>query len=257
MSLRTYFEELEFDLPTALIHALVALLDEMPSATLTEKHVSTVENEQGIYQLFLDDALVYIGKTDADAGLQTRLRRHSKKILGRVGLNSNRVTFKAVRIYVFTAMDLEELLISHFGLTSTNSWNNSGFGANDPGRERDTTKLKEHHFDKKFPIQLQLPVDVGANGKAQSVNDVLVKLKKAVPYLIRAQTAGGGSKRPHDDLVKTRITIPTKKGLTAERVLRLIKTALGAEWQVTALPGYIVIYKEERPYSEGEILLAI
>lgn len=255
MSLRTYFEELEFDLPTALIHALVALLDEMPSATLTEKHVSTVENQQGIYQLFLDGELVYIGKTDADAGLQTRLRRHSKKIQGRIGLNSSRVTFKAVRIYVFTAMDLEELLIAHFGLTSTNSWNNSGFGANDPGRERDSTRLKEHHFDKKYPIQLQLPVDVGADGKAQSVNDVLVKLKKAVPYLIRSQTASGGSKRPHEDLVKTPITIPAKKELTAERILRLIKTALGVEWQVTALPGYVVIYKEERSYSEGQLLL--
>ena len=255
--MRTFFEELEFDLPTALIDALVALLDEMPSATLTEKHVSTVENEQGIYQLFLDGALVYIGKTAADAGLQTRLRRHSKKIQGRIGLNSSRVTFKAVRIYVFTAMDLEELLIGHFGLTSTNSWNNSGFGANDPGRERDTTKLKEHHFDKKFPIQLQLPADVGANGKAQSVHDVLVKLKRAVPYLIRAQTAGSGSKRPHDDLVETRITIPAKKGLTAERVLRLVKAALGPEWQITALPGYVVIYKEERAYSEGKILLAV
>lgn len=257
MSLRTYFEELEFDLPTALIHALVALLGEMPSASLTENQVSTVENEQGIYQLFLDDALVYIGKTDADAGLQTRLRRHSKKIQGRIGLDSSRVTFKAVRIYVFTAMDLEELLIAHFGLTSTNSWNHSGFGANDPGRERDTTKLKAHHFDKKFPIQLQLPVDLGADGTAQSVHDVLVKLKRAVPYLIRAQTAGGRSKQAHEDLVTTRITIPATKGLTAESILRLIKTALGSEWQVTALPGYVVIYKEDRPYSEGEILSAI
>lgn len=55
----------------------------------------------------------------------------------------------------------------------------------------------------------------------------------------------------------TRITIPATKGLTAESILRLIKTALGSEWQVTALPGYVVIYKEDRPYSEGKILSAI
>lgn len=253
----TFFEELEFDLPTALISALVRLLGEMPSAALIEANVSTVKNEQGIYQLFLDDQLVYIGKTDADAGLQTRLRRHSKKIQGRVALDSGRVTFKAVRIYVFTAMDLEELLIGHFGLTSTNSWNHSGFGANDPGRERDTTKLKAHHFDKKFPIDLQILLGVGLTGKTQSVHDVLVKLRGAVPYLIRSQNAGGLSRRPHEDLIETQISIPENVRLTAEYVFRLVKTALGSEWQITALPGYVVIYKEERSYPEGKVLAAV
>ena len=254
--MRTFFEELEFDLPTALIAALVGLLDEMPSADLTEENVLAVKNEQGIYQLFLDGVLVYIGKTDADAGLQTRLRRHSKKIQGRINLDSGRVTFKAVRIYVFTAMDLEELLIAHFGLNSANSWNNSGFGANDPGRERDTSKLKEHHFDKKFPIDLHIPMAVSLSGTAQSVHDVLLQLKAAVPYLIRSERATGGGKQPHQDLLKAQVTIPKVAGLTVEHVLKLVKTALGAEWQITALPGYVVIYKETRNYPEGRLLSA-
>lgn len=251
----TFFEELEFDLPKALIASLIELLDGMPQGELTEANVAMVGNEQGVYQLFLDGKLVYIGKTDAEAGLQARLRRHSKKILGRKNLSSARVTFKAVRVYVFTAMDLEELLIKKYDLNSNNSWNNSGFGSNDPGRERDTSTLKAHHFDKKFPMDYDYLIDVSANGEPQKISDVLKKLKdpETCPHLIRFQTAGGGGRAPHPDLENTDVVIPT--GLEPIRqTLQRLKGALGTDWQITALPGYVIGYKERRDYKEGEIL---
>lgn len=252
----TFFEELEFDLPKALIESLVELLEKMPQGELTEANVAQVGNEQGVYQLFFDEKLVYIGKTDADAGLQARLKRHSRKILGRKVLTPQRVTFKAVRVYVFTAMDLEELLIKRYGLNSTNSWNNSGFGSNDPGRERDTSTLKEHHFDKRFPMDYDYLVDVSANGAQQPVSKVIDALKKTCPHLIRFEGASKSGRAPHPDLEKTNVLIPPGKE-TLMQTLRRLKSALGHEWQITALPGYVIGYKENKQYKEGTIILPL
>lgn len=249
----TYFEELEFDLPKALIASLVSLLDSMPSEPLTPFAVAEVGNEQGVYQLFFDGQLVYIGKTDAEAGLQARLKRHARKILGRRGLDPARVTFKAVRIFVFTAMDLEQSLIAHYILHSGNSWNSSGFGANDPGRERDTTKLAENHFDRKFPIDLNVATEIELSSALPTASEVLFALKQTVPYLIRFQNSGGRSRKPHVDLDTMKVALPPKP-LTVEIVLRAVKNALGASWQITALPGYVILYKESTHYVEGRVI---
>src|SRR4051812_27375677 len=116
----------------------------MTGATLLPENVGQLPEAQGVYQLSLDGVVVYIGKTDADAGLKNRLTRHSYSIQQRSNLDPSHVTFKAVRVYVFTAMDLETQLIRHYGGAS---WNSSGFGSNDPGRNRDHTKLKHDGFD--------------------------------------------------------------------------------------------------------------
>lgn len=106
------YVDFEFDLPGALLARLVQVLDTLPPATLSREFLDDIPDAQGVYQLFLDAALVYIGKTDAEAGLRKRLDRHRLKIQHRNGLDPNRVAFKAVRIYVFTAVDLETQLIN-------------------------------------------------------------------------------------------------------------------------------------------------
>ena len=131
------FKEFEFDLPSALLRDLIHLLDEMPSGVLSIANTQQIPEVQGVYQLLCDDDLVYIGKTDAEAGLRTRLSRHAGKILHRPSLAGNVVTFRAARILVFTAMDLETQLINHYrGRAGAVAWNGSGFGSNDPGRQR-------------------------------------------------------------------------------------------------------------------------
>ena len=109
------YREFEFDLPDALLKNLVTILDGIQKEPLRETQVAEIPDEQGVYQLFLDEEPVYVGKTDADAGLFKRLSRHSKKILHRNNLDPDRVFFKAVRIFVFTAVDLETDLIRHYG----------------------------------------------------------------------------------------------------------------------------------------------
>lgn len=85
-------------------------------------------------------------------------------------------------MYVFTAMDLEQQLIKHYREKDISlAWNMSGFGANDPGRERDTTTLKNGHFDLLYPIDIDIPVEVEPVGSATPVSEVLSRLKRTLP----------------------------------------------------------------------------
>ena len=247
----TSMETLEFDLPAALLIQLVELLDQMPSERLLSKNLTKVPEEQGIYQLFLDEKLVYIGKTDSEAGLKKRLARHCEKSQNRKNLSPGLVKFKAVRIYVFTAMDLESQLISHYkGTYRELEWQNSGFGANDPGRERDSGKPGT--FDSQYPVDIDIPFAVPPPMGTIFVSDALANLKRAVPYVIRFERLSKG-RAPHNDLADTSVTID-KSLDTPKKILQEIKRVLGDEWQITILPGYVIIYKERKVYSCGIVL---
>jgi hypothetical protein len=254
MLLRSYIEELEFDLPSKLLEELVSLFDEMPAGQLNEDALQSVNEEQGVYQLFKDGQLVYIGKTDSDAGLKKRLQRHSIKIQSRLGLEVGQVTFKAIRVFVFTAMDLESLLIKHYKSQGQRpEWQHSGFGSNDPGRERDTTKVKEENFDSKHPIDLDARVSIESDHSEISVADMLSQAKKQLSYNIRFQTAGG--RKPHSDLSEASVALPSSSS-TVRELLKLTKGTLGGAWQITALPGYIIIYREKAStrYPSGKVI---
>src|SRR5262245_12618134 len=117
------YTDFEFDLSSALLARLVDVLEGLDAVPLLEQKVTSVPEAQGVYQLFYREELVYIGKTDADAGLRKRLERHRAKVQHRKGLEPTDVCFKAVRIYVFTPMDLETELIRWYGGTAKVRWN--------------------------------------------------------------------------------------------------------------------------------------
>jgi hypothetical protein len=171
------YVEFELDLPGALLNQVVDQFDGMSDAQLTLTNILQIApNAQGVYHLFYDGVLVYIGKSDAEAGLYTRLARHAQKIVDRKGLNPSLVTFKAIRVAVFAAMDLETQLLGHYGRTT---WNNSGFGSNDPGRERETTNKKPGGFDSLYPINIDIPLTFLASGTYQ-ISALLVFLKDSL-----------------------------------------------------------------------------
>lgn len=247
------YREFEFDLPAALLARLVELLDGMTSAPLNQAGLDGVPDAQGVYQLFHEGKLVYIGKTDSEAGLRRRLERHAAKILHRVGLAPELVTYKAVRIFVFTAIDLETQLIAHYASMGGAAWNNSGFGANDPGRKRDHTKIKTTNFDALFPIDLDRELKVDFDDCATAAQ-ALTRLKLSLPYNLRFENDGQSPRRPHPDLVATPIELSGVKR-TAREILTRVARALGAEWQVTALRSHLLLYKEHDPsYPDAEIL---
>ncbi|WP_054064501.1 GIY-YIG nuclease family protein [Pseudomonas asplenii] len=251
-----YFKALEFDLPSALLAQLVSLFESMVPVPLTEDSVQNVPEEQGVYQLFLDGVLVYVGKTDAEAGLKNRLLRHSKKVRSRQNLLQTQVAFKAVRLYVFTAMDLESLLIKHYKYLSIRlSWNFSGFGSNDPGRNRDKSKIKESHFDNLYPIDLNYEATIVRSSGEITVAAVLKQLKEQLGYTIRYMNKGGKSKTAHSDLELAVVRLRAERD-SVKKILQQIKAALGREWQITAMLGYVIIYKEREVYPHGTIIEA-
>jgi hypothetical protein len=244
------FRNFEFDLPGALLDHLVTTLSGMEQGPLTTEGLAGVPEAQGVYQLFLDGELVYIGKTDAEAGLLKRLVRHSRKILHRQGLDPSRVTFKAVRIFVFTAMDLETQLIRHYTGKEGTRWNGSGFGANDPGRERDTSRPGT--FDRDFPIDIDRPLDVDLSG-TKTAAEAAMQLKAALPYTLRFQSATKGGRKPHPELVETAVTI-TAAAITPRAALIEITRQLPAGWQATSLSALVILYKEVKQYPDSVVL---
>ncbi len=244
------YQEFEFDLPDALLASLIRAFDGMDGAPLTRENLAGIPDAQGVYQLILGDLVVYVGKTDAQAGLSYRLNRHAWTIQHRLRLEAKDVRFKALRVFVFTAMDLETELIKHYKKAGHVTWNNSGFGSNDPGRNRDHTILKPGSFDALFPIDLDRKITLTLDGK-RSVSEILTALRGEVPYTLRFE-AGKGEKF-HQDLISTFVKI--KPGpTTARKVFKQLVGSLPAGWQATQLAGRIILYKESKDDYHGEVI---
>jgi hypothetical protein len=246
------YREFEFDLPQALITHLTLTFDSMEDCLLTSAAVAALPEAQGVYQLFHQGKLVYIGKTDAQAGLRQRLNRHAWTIQHRRNLNPLEVSFKAIRVFVFTAMDLEAQLIAHYRITAPVSWNFSGFGSNDPGRERDTTNAKAEGFDAMFPVDLDRTVEIDFEPSITAF-DLLVALRKWLPYTLRFEKEAAKSRRGHPDLCSTIIPVPVPPFTVRELLINIVKD-LPPGWQATLLAGRLILYKAHRDFTFGEII---
>lgn len=249
------YSELELDLPAALLEALLSRLESIPAAKLLIANVGRLPEAQGVYTLHLKPKAppIYIGKTDSEAGLRHRLSRHSKKLLCRHNITQEQVYFRAVRLFVFTAMDLESTLIQHYGGVKNVAWNNSGFGSNDPGKERDTTKFKNNHFDTLYPIDIDYEIDFGEEKNA-TVAEHLSKLKSLLPYNFRFERPNPNSKNSfHEDFLA--VAVPLQRQNTPRRVIETCMAALPAGWHATLLPSHIICYKNDpRNFPSGELI---
>lgn len=236
------YAEFEFDLPAALLERLVWRFDEIEAAPLLPKVVASVPEAQGVYQLWLNEELVYIGKTDAAKGLRHRLIRHATTIQHRQNLLPADVSFKAIRVFVFTAMDLEAQLIAHYGGVA---WQHSGFGSNDPGRNRDGTKLKSGGYDELYPIDLDQPLTIDLS-EAETVATVFGALKSTLPYLFRYQSL------PKDIAkIPLRVSHPQP---TARDIIQSALTVLPTGWQATDLHSRLILYREAKDYEHGVVV---
>jgi len=244
------FVEFEFDLPDALLSSLVRIFDYMEGAPLIAANVEELPDAQGVYQLVLDGQIVYVGKTDGEAGLRKRLSRHSFTILHRQNLDPTKVHFKAVRVYVFTAIDLETQLIRHYGAKTPVAWNHSGFGSNDPGRNRDDTDLKPEGFDAIYPVDLDQPINVDlTNGTPLPA--IITAMRSAVPYYFRTEAAAPRSRAPHPDIENSKFQGETLKNPTMRVAVAALLASLPKGWQATALAGRVILYREARDYRFG------
>lgn len=243
------FIAFELDLMAAVMNQLVPSLENMQHATLSLEAARALPDAQGVYLLIYEGQVRYVGKTDAEAGLRTRLVRHTKKFEHRNNIVPNDIAFKAAQILVLTAMDVESRLIKHFRA----DWNGSGFGSNDPGRERETTNKPEQGFDARFPINIDIDGSFLPAGE-HTVLQALIRLKETLPYTLRYQVAGKGSQayrtKPHPDYQTATLNVPSDSH-TVRQLMRLIVDALPAGWQATEFVSHVILYKEQRDYLHG------
>jgi len=243
------FTQFEFALTDALIQQLIICLDNMDVATLTAESLAKLPNEQGVYQLYLDGRLQYVGKTDRDAGLRKRLTKHLNKTNARPNLRGGRVTFKAVQVLVFTAVELEAMLIKHYQALDTGDapmeWQNSGFGSNDPGKRRDETVFEADHFDSLHPIDTSEPTPFD-HAAADTVGEFLKRVKAELDYTFRFQAK-------HKDL-NDHVVGVDGKAANVEDAIVLALSRLPAGWQAINLPGYVIMYKNDKSFPSGRVI---
>jgi Uri superfamily endonuclease len=245
------YYEFEFQLPEALLSQMIERLDGAEPGLLVPENLALIPDAQGVYQLFHRGTLVYIGKTDAEAGLRARLERHCRNVQHRHGIEPADVEFKALRVYVFTAVDLETQLIAHYGRDAS-PWNGSGFGANDPGRERETSTAKPGHFNLVYPLDIDRPLAVDLEGCA-TVAEALFRVKAFVPYVFRFEVEGRRRRQAHPALVAAPLpALPAI--LTMRSFLTAIVAALPEGWQATLLAGRVILYPETRVYPQGDVI---
>jgi hypothetical protein len=73
-----------------------------------------------------------------------------------------------------------------------------------------------------------------------------------LPYLLRYETEKKYSNRPHADHVVVLVNVP-RDDMSAEDLLRAIAQALPG-WQATASPSHMILYKESRRYTYGDVI---
>lgn len=139
----------DFDLDRGIREQVVEKLEGSPEYPL-ERGVGP--QESGVYALYHNGRLVYVGKASRDTTkskrtLRTRLNEHVGKIEGRRNISLQEVTCRyltfASEWWVFAA---EVALIAHY----EPEWNASGFGSKVPGKGRPGTDYVSR-WDDKFP----------------------------------------------------------------------------------------------------------
>ena len=207
------------------------------------------------------DRVIYRWETAATGNFHhlraaTRLGRHWYTLQHRRGMDIKEIAFKAVRVMVFSNFDLETILIQELRRRNENfiAWNDSGIGSNDPGTNREGQEPAE--FDRQYPIDIDKPLDVIPAG-THNLRDLLVRIKDALPYLLRYETDitdGKGNKKRHArhtvghaDHRAAMVEIPAGP-ITMRDFLTIVVHAL-PEWQATVLPGRVILYRERTDYQ--------
>lgn len=236
--------DFKLSITKALADQLADAMRRLEPAPLTPENLQVLEGRPGVYELYVGAKRVYVGK--AKANLPERLAQHQRKLSGRQNIDIQDVTFQC--LYVDEDLDSaspERMLIGAYAAEGTISWNNNGFGNKDPGRRRDRTKVKAAHFDAQFPINLDARVTVTDQDTEYALDALADRVKAALPYNLRRD------KQDHvADLRSSRAVLPAGEWAVTD-LMRLIVGALPIGWQATALPGYLILYREHSEYESA------
>jgi hypothetical protein len=124
-------------------------------------------------------------------------------------------------------------------------WNFSGFGSNDPGRNRESQASAK--FDLDYPVDIDRKIEFIEPGEYELLRAIL-QLKASLPYLFRYDTQGRHYSRGHPEMESKKIVIPEEP--TIRTILQMILSSLPPDWQATVLPNRVILYKEKHDYAE-------
>ena len=225
------YSEFEIDIEEVLRQTLPNAFSVVEAARLNQAAVDNLPaGSKGAYLLFLNGKMVYADKTDTRHGFRQRLGRHSESVQHRIGLDPTAVSFKALRIMVFSAFDVEAILINEMRrlYPGALTWNDSGFGSNGPGRKRDDGQPAD--YDVEFPVDVDRDL-AGLPEEDLTVSRLLRAAKAASPYLPRYGL------HEHGDMP---VTAP-QQTWTMRRVLKAAATVLPSDFQVTVFHGRVIL----------------
>lgn len=249
------YVEYEIDIEKVLRNELPEVIAGVDLAPLTAASVNAIpEGAKGAYVLFVRGHPVYAGKTDTRHGFRDRLNRHAFTIQNRKNLDPSTIAFKAIRIFVFSNLDVEAILIDAMRKAEDGAlaWNDSGFGSNDPGHNREGQKPAD--FDISYPINIDRQLHLVEAG-SHAVLPLLIKLKQHLPYDLRYETdlkPGTDDKyvsfrKGHVDQ-RDASQVQVVEGDTTRTLLNKVMATLPAGWRTTVFPGRVILYKEDRHY---------
>jgi hypothetical protein len=245
-----FHRDFVINIVAAMTSQLLDALAGLTPAALDASNLAQVPADEGVYVLYHANMLVYVGKA---ADLRKRLGEHQTKIGGRRGIFLSDMAFVCMSVGEgWTALAPESTLIT--ALSSQNAglcaWNGNGFGPHDPGRDRETTDKPSDGFDATYPIVADWPCSWIDPGN-WPILDLLISLKKGLPYLLRYQVSGHW-KKGHPDYKSLSVNV-LEPNMQAERLLALIANAIPG-WQGTVFPSHMILYKESRAYIHGRTL---
>ncbi|WP_330174217.1 GIY-YIG nuclease family protein [Streptomyces sp. NBC_01498] len=242
-----YSDQFRLSITEALSTQLYAALKKLEPAPLTAENLGALApqaeklglpNMSGVYQIFRQESgnerqLAYVGK--ADEPLPDRLGNHLYKLSGREGISIDEMSFKCLFVEEdLSSVSPEKMLIKKHLKEGKIVWNNRGFGNNDPGRNRDKTVIKRNHFDLEFPIDLSRHVE-GLKPGVQSLHDVLVTIKRGIPFLFRFKQAAAFRERM--------VNVPEGE-INVDQALRFVARHLTGRWQICSLLGWVIMYDD-------------
>jgi hypothetical protein len=244
-----FSNQFRLSITEALSTQLYASLEALEPAPLTQFNVDALYEQaskldlpslSGVYQLFRQAPgkkreLTYVGK--ADQPLPKRLQEHFYKLSGRQGISLNEMSFRCLFVEEdLSAVSPEKMLIKRHLKTSRIVWNNRGFGNNDPGRERDTTRPRRNHWDIEFPIDLSRRI-VGLTAGSHDLKSFLEAVKSTLPFNFRFQ-------KVRADIYHQSIVVPSSE-MSVHEAFELIAEQLSGTWQLTALVGWAILYDDD------------
>ncbi|MFH9134361.1 caspase domain-containing protein [Streptomyces sp. NPDC017524] len=219
----------------------IQLMEKQDPVALTHESLDALDDSPGVYQLHRSQGgpgsrVVYVGQSDRS--LQQRLQAQMVKISGRLNIDVSEISF--TRLYVEDDLSVvypARLLINRLLDQGEDApWRMNGFGNSDPGRNRDRTVLKSRHFDALYPINLAWVIrNDGPRGRMTAL-EFATLIKGKLPYVFRFAYQGS-------EIEAVSVEMP-EGAISADEAFRLLAEALGAEWQISALSGYVVMYRE-------------